>query len=105
MSVELLSNRINALEESATLGMTKKARELAALGHKVISLSVGEPDFKTPKHICDAAKDAIDAGFHGYSPVAGILTFVKLSQISYYVIIKLTGNQKISLYQQVQNIH
>lgn len=71
MSVELLSNRINALEESATLGMTKKARELAALGHKVISLSVGEPDFKTPKHICDAAKDAIDAGFHGYSPVAG----------------------------------
>jgi len=71
MSVELLSNRINALEESATLGMTKKARELAALGHKVISLSVGEPDFKTPKHICDAAKDAIEAGFHGYSPVAG----------------------------------
>jgi aspartate aminotransferase len=44
---------------------------LAAQGHKVISLSVGEPDFKTPKHICDAAKDAIDAGFHGYSPVAG----------------------------------
>lgn len=71
MSVELLSSRINALEESATLGMTKKARELAAQGHKVISLSVGEPDFKTPKHICDAAKDAIDAGFHGYSPVAG----------------------------------
>jgi aspartate aminotransferase len=71
MSVELLANRINALEESATLGMTKRARELSAQGHKVISLSVGEPDFKTPKHICDAAKDAIDAGFHGYSPVAG----------------------------------
>jgi aspartate aminotransferase len=66
-----LADRINALEESATLGMTKKARELAALGHKVISLSVGEPDFKTPKHICDAAKKAIDDGFHGYSPVAG----------------------------------
>ena len=70
-SVSLLADRINALEESSTLGMTKKARELAAQGHKVISLSVGEPDFKTPKHICDAAKDAIDAGFHGYSPVAG----------------------------------
>ena len=66
-----LADRINALEESATLGMTKKARELAALGHKVISLSVGEPDFKTPKYICDAAKKAIDDGFHGYSPVAG----------------------------------
>ncbi|TAF22827.1 MAG: pyridoxal phosphate-dependent aminotransferase [Runella slithyformis] len=70
-TVSLLAERINALEESSTLGMTKKARELAAQGHKVISLSVGEPDFKTPKHICDAAKKAIDDGFHGYSPVAG----------------------------------
>jgi len=66
-----LADRINALEESSTLGMTKKARELAAKGHKVISLSVGEPDFKTPKHICEAAKQAIDDGYHGYSPVAG----------------------------------
>ena len=70
-TVSLLAERINALEESSTLGMTKKARELAAQGHQVISLSVGEPDFKTPKHICDAAKKAIDDGFHGYSPVAG----------------------------------
>ncbi len=67
----LLAERITALEESSTLAMTKKARELAAQGHKVISLSVGEPDFKTPKHICEAAKKAIDDGFHGYSPVAG----------------------------------
>ena len=66
-----LAERIVALEESSTLGMTKKARELAAQGHKVISLSVGEPDFKTPAHICEAAKKAIDDGFHGYSPVAG----------------------------------
>ncbi|SRR5690606_38319905 len=68
---QYLADRINALEESSTLGMTKKARELAAQGHKVISLSVGEPDFKTPAHICEAAKKAIDDGFHGYSPVAG----------------------------------
>ncbi len=71
MSQAQLAQRIQALEESSTLGMTKKARELAALGHKVISLSVGEPDFKTPVHICEAAKKAIDDGFHGYSPVAG----------------------------------
>jgi aspartate aminotransferase len=71
MSQAQLAQRIQALEESSTLGMTKKARELAALGHKVISLSVGEPDFKTPAHICEAAKKAIDDGFHGYSPVAG----------------------------------
>jgi len=68
---QYLAERINALEESSTLAMTKKARELAAQGHKVISLSVGEPDFKTPEHICEAAKKAIDDGFHGYSPVAG----------------------------------
>jgi len=68
----LVADRINALEESATLGMSKKSRELAALGHKVINLSVGEPDFKTPNHICEAAKAAIDAGFHHYTPVAGI---------------------------------
>lgn len=66
-----LAGRINALEESSTLAMTKMARELAAQGHKVISLSVGEPDFKTPAFICEAAKKAIDDGFHGYSPVAG----------------------------------
>jgi aspartate aminotransferase len=71
-TTNLLANRINELEESATLAMSKKSRELAALGHKVINLSIGEPDFKTPKHICDAAKDAIDQGFHSYTPVSGI---------------------------------
>jgi aspartate aminotransferase len=66
-----LSDRLNALSESETLAMTKKARELAAQGHKVISLSVGEPDFQTPQHIKDAAKKAIDDGFSFYSPVPG----------------------------------
>ncbi|MBX2951621.1 MAG: pyridoxal phosphate-dependent aminotransferase [Leadbetterella sp.] len=69
---QVLADRINHLEESSTLAMSKKSRELAAQGHKVINLSIGEPDFKTPKHICDAAKDAIDKGFHSYTPVAGI---------------------------------
>lgn len=67
----LLSERLRALSESETLAMTKKARELAALGHKVISLSVGEPDFQTPQHIKDAAKKAIDDGYTFYSPVPG----------------------------------
>jgi len=66
-----VSDRLNALAESETLAMTKKARELSALGHNVISLSVGEPDFQTPQHIKDAAKKAIDAGFTFYTPVAG----------------------------------
>jgi aspartate aminotransferase len=69
--INLLSQRVNALAESETLAMTKKARELAAEGHKVISLSVGEPDFPTPAYIKDAAKKAIDDGFTTYTPVPG----------------------------------
>ena len=68
---QLMSQRSRSLSESETLAMTKKARELAAQGHKVISLSVGEPDFQTPQHIKDAAKKAIDDGFTFYSPVPG----------------------------------
>lgn len=51
--------------------MAKMSRELAAQGHDVISLSLGEPDFVTPKHIIDAAKQAMDEGFTFYTPVAG----------------------------------
>jgi aspartate aminotransferase len=67
-----LSDRINALAESQTLEMAKKARELKAKGIDVISLNLGEPDFQTPQHIKDAAKKAIDAGYSFYTPVAGI---------------------------------
>ncbi len=67
-----LSNRINAIEESATLAMAAKAREFKNKGIDVISLSLGEPDFKTPLHICEAAKKAIDDGkYFAYPPVAG----------------------------------
>ena len=72
MSNALLSDRINALEESATIGMAKKARELASKGIEVINLSFGEPDFQTPQHIKEAAKEAIDKGKTFYTPVAGI---------------------------------
>lgn len=67
-----LSNRIEAIQESATLAMAAKAREFKTKGIDVIGLSLGEPDFKTPKHICDAAKNAIDEGkYFAYPPVAG----------------------------------
>ncbi|HEY0656309.1 MAG TPA: pyridoxal phosphate-dependent aminotransferase [Chryseosolibacter sp.] len=67
-----LSNRIEAIEESATLAMAAKAREFKNKGVDVVSLSLGEPDFKTPQHICDAAKKAIDEGkYFAYPPVAG----------------------------------
>jgi len=69
-----LSDRINNMEESATLAMAAKAREFKANGIDVISLSLGEPDFKTPKHIQEGAKEAIDEGkYFAYPPVAGYL--------------------------------
>jgi aspartate aminotransferase len=68
----ILSDRIINMEESATLAMAKKARELKSQGIDIISLSLGEPDFKTPKHIQEAAKAAIDEGkYFSYPPVAG----------------------------------
>lgn len=67
-----LSRRIESIEESATLAMAAKAREYKSRGIDVINLSLGEPDFKTPQHICEAAKKAIDEGkYFAYPPVAG----------------------------------
>ncbi len=52
--------------------MAAKAREFKTRGIDVIGLSLGEPDFKTPHHICEAAKKAIDEGkYFAYPPVAG----------------------------------
>lgn len=60
------------MAESATLAMAAKAREYKAKGIEVISLSLGEPDFKTPKHIQEGAKAAIDEGkYFSYPPVNG----------------------------------
>ncbi len=69
--MNILSDRINNLSESATLKMTKLGRELSAKGVNVISLSVGEPDFNTPEHVKEAAKKALDDNFTRYSPVPG----------------------------------
>ena len=67
-----LSHRIESIQESATLAMAAKAREFKNRGIDVINLSLGEPDFKTPAHICEAAKKAIDEGkYFSYPPVAG----------------------------------
>ncbi len=66
-----LSDRLNRLSPSATLAMSQRSNELKAQGVDVINLSVGEPDFNTPDHIKEAAKQAIDDNFSKYSPVPG----------------------------------
>ncbi|MGY3090417.1 aspartate aminotransferase [Hymenobacter sp. UYAg731] len=70
--VSPLSHRLLAMNESATIAMVKKARELMAKGIDVINLSFGEPDFQTPQYIKDAAKQALDDGYTFYTPVPGI---------------------------------
>jgi aspartate aminotransferase len=66
-----LSARLNRLSASATMAMSQKSNELKAQGVDVINLSVGEPDFDTPAHIKEAAKQAIDDNYSRYSPVPG----------------------------------
>ncbi|NBC83450.1 MAG: aminotransferase class I/II-fold pyridoxal phosphate-dependent enzyme [Bacteroidetes bacterium] len=69
--MEKVSTRLASLAPSATIAMNQKSRDLKAQGKDVINLSVGEPDFNTPDHIKQAAKDAIDNNFSFYPPVAG----------------------------------
>ncbi|HPE42884.1 MAG TPA: aminotransferase class I/II-fold pyridoxal phosphate-dependent enzyme, partial [Bacteroidales bacterium] len=67
----LLSRRVKALSESATLEMTRKSRELKEQGIDVITLSIGEPDFNTPEHVKNAAIQAIHDNKTHYPPVPG----------------------------------
>ena len=67
----ILSKKIRQIEESATLAMARKSRELQSNGCKIINLSLGEPDFNTPEFIKIAAKKAIDDNFSKYTPVPG----------------------------------
>lgn len=66
-----LSDRLIDMEESATIAMSKKSRELRAAGKDVISLSLGEPDFHTPALVKQAAIQAIHDNYTQYTPVAG----------------------------------
>ncbi len=67
-----LATRMASLEPSATLAMAARAGAMKAEGIDVIDLSVGEPDFPTPPHICAAGAAAIAAGKTKYTPAAGI---------------------------------
>lgn len=65
------SQLLGRLSESATIAMSRKARELKAAGRDIISLSLGEPDFDTPDAIKAAGIEAIENNFTHYPPVPG----------------------------------
>ena len=108
-----LANRVNNINPSFTLQMATKAAEMRSRGIDVINFSVGEPDFNTPKHIRDAAKNAIDQGYTKYTAGPGMIELreaicTKLKRengISYEASDVLVSNgEKQSLYTACQTI-
>lgn len=72
-----LSHRVQRVRPSPTLAVSALAAKLKAEGRDIISLGTGEPDFDTPKHIRDAAIEAINNGFTRYTQVDGIPSLKK----------------------------
>ena len=66
-----LSSKIEQLQTERAFEVLARARELEAEGREVIHLQIGEPDFDTPEHICQAACEAILSGHTHYTPPAG----------------------------------
>ena len=67
-----IASRLSAVEESATLKVTRRASELRAAGRKLWSFGAGEPDFDSPAVAVAAAQEALSEGFTKYTPATGI---------------------------------
>ena len=67
-----LAERMSRLGVESAFDVLVRARALEAAGRKVIHLEIGEPDFPTPPHIVEAAKQALDAGYTHYGPPQGL---------------------------------
>ena len=61
-----LAKNLDRLGTETAFSVLAEAKKLEAQGKEMIHLGLGQPDFKTPQHIMDAAKKAIDDGHHGY---------------------------------------
>ena len=69
----IFAKNLHKLGTESAFKILAEAKKLEASGKKIIHLGLGQPDFKTPKHIVDAAKKALDDGHHGYVLSNGIL--------------------------------
>lgn len=69
----LISDALNRVQPSATLGITQLSRQMAHAGRDIITLSAGEPDFDTPLHVREAAIAAIERGETRYTNIEGIV--------------------------------
>ena len=68
-----LAKALNRLGTESAFSVLAEAKKLEAQGKPMIHLGLGQPDFKTPKHVVEAAKKALDDGHHGYVLSNGIL--------------------------------
>jgi len=68
-----LAESLNRLGTESAFSVLAEAKKLEAAGNPMIHLGLGQPDFKTPKHVVEAAKKALDDGHHGYVMSNGIL--------------------------------
>src|SRR6266702_5304974 len=71
-ATKVLTDRINRIEVSATMAITAEALKMQAAGISLANFGAGEPHFATPRHIKDAAIDAIEKNFSKYTAVAGV---------------------------------
>ena len=69
----LLAPSLQRLGTETAFEVLARAGELQAQGRDIINLGIGQPDFKTPAHIVEAAIKALRDGHHGYTPANGIL--------------------------------
>ena len=67
-----LAQSLERLGTESAFSVLAEAKKLEAQGHSMIHLGLGQPDFKTPKHVVEAAKKALDDGHHGYVMSNGI---------------------------------
>ena len=68
-----LAKNLERLGTESAFSILAEAKKLEAQGKEMIHLGLGQPDFKSPKHVVEAAKKAIDDGHHGYVLANGIL--------------------------------
>ncbi len=66
------AERMARLGTETAFEVLARAEALAREGRDIINLGIGQPDFKTPPHICEAAVKALREGHHGYTPARGI---------------------------------
>jgi aspartate aminotransferase len=70
----IIADRLEPIKPSPTLAIAARAKALQSQGEKIISLSLGEPDFDTPEHIKEAAIKAIGDGFTKYTAADGTVS-------------------------------